>query len=258
LQKYFSSMPTLHPIIFMFFFSALTAGCALPRVKSDAPPITHEAFTAVLDDYVSTDGRVNYSGLQADSLRLNAYLELLERHHPNGSWTSNQKKAYWINAYNAFTLRLILRNYPTASIKDLAGSLYKINTPWDIRFILIEGHDYDLNNIEHDILRKEWQDARIHFAINCASVSCPILHNAAYEAETLEAQLDQAAYRFINDSSRNTLHAETPELSRIFKWFSGDFQRNGNLIEFVNRYAVVKLNASAEISYKTYDWNLNE
>lgn len=241
-----------------FFFSALTAGCALPRVKSEARPVTHEALTAVLADYVSTDGKVNYRGLQADSLRLNAYLDVLERHHPNASWTSDQKKAYWINAYNAFTLRLIIRNYPTASIKDLAGSLYKINTPWDIRFIVIEGQDYDLNNIEHDILRQEWKDARIHFAVNCASVSCPILHNAAYEAETLDAQLDAAARGFINDSLRNTLSAETPALSRIFKWFSGDFQRNGSLIAFINRYAEVKINSSASISYKAYDWNLNE
>jgi hypothetical protein len=251
-------MRAILPKMIFFFFSALTAGCSLPRVKSDARPITHEALTAVLADYVSTDGRVNYSGLQADSLRLNAYLDVIERHHPNASWTSNQKKAYWINAYNAFTLRLIIRNYPTASIKDLAGSLYKINTPWDIRFIVIEGQDYDLNNIEHDILRKEWQDARIHFAVNCASVSCPILLNAAYEAETLDAQLDAAAHRFINDSSRNTLNAENPELSRIFKWFSGDFQRDGNLIDFINRYAEMKINSSADVSFKTYDWNLNE
>lgn len=245
-------------MLLFFFFAACTAGCSLPRVKSDARPITHEALTAVLTDYVSIEGKVNYAGLQKDSLRLNAYLDVVERHHPNVSWTSDQRKAYWINAYNAFTLRLIIRNYPTASIKDLAGSIYKINTPWDIRFIYIEGHDYDLNNIEHDILRKEWQDPRIHFAVNCASVSCPILHNAAYEAETLDAQLDEAAVRFINDRSRNTLHPESPELSRIFKWFSGDFEREVKLIEYINRYAEQKINADARISYQEYDWNLNE
>lgn len=237
--------------------SALTAGCALPKVKSNAKPVSHALLSEVLNDYVSVDGHVDYAGLQQDSLRLNQYLELLETHHPNGSWTSNERKAYWINAYNAFTLRLIIRNYPVESIKELGGAIYKVNTPWDIRFIIIEGYDYDLNNIEHDILRKEWQDARIHFAVNCASVSCPILMNTAYEPSTLDEQLDHAARLFINDPERNKLSENRAELSKIFRWFSGDFTREGALIDFINRYAEDPVSANASITYLDYDWGLN-
>lgn len=246
--------------IFLLFIivAACTAGCSLPKVKSDAKPITHEKLTEVLKDYVATDGMVDYAGLAQDSLRLNDYLALLETRHPNKSWTSDERMAYWINAYNAFTLRLIIRNYPTESIKDLAGSIYKINTPWDIRFIYIEGYDYDLNNIEHDILRKEWDEPRIHFAVNCASISCPILRNEAYEAATLDAQLDDAARQFINDPKRNTITADAIEISKLFKWFKSDFTKKGDLIDFLNRYSSTTINANASIDHKDYDWSLNE
>ncbi len=249
----------MRSIILLFIIvAACTAGCSLPKVKSDAKPITHEKLTEVLKDYVATDGMVDYASLAQDSLRLNDYLSLLETRHPNKSWTSDERMAYWINAYNAFTLRLIIRNYPTESIKDLAGSIYKINTPWDIRFIYIEGYDYDLNNIEHDILRKEWDEPRIHFAVNCASISCPILRNEAFEAATLDAQLDDAARQFINDPKRNTITADAIEISKIFKWFKGDFTKKGDLIAFLNRYSATTINANASIDHKDYDWSLNE
>lgn len=248
---------TLRTIVILLI-SALPAGCSLPKVNSNARPIVHQSLTTLLQKHVSSDGRVNYASLKADSNALNDYLGLLEHHHPNKGWTSNERKAYWINTYNAFTLRLIIRNYPVSSIKDLGGAVYKVNTPWDIRFITIEGYNYDLNNIEHDILRKEWSDARIHFAVNCASVSCPILANTAYEAATLDTQLDEAARRFINDPTRNRLSNDEAELSKIFRWFKGDFTRKGNLIDFINHYAENPLNASASINYLDYDWNLNE
>ena len=239
-----------------YVFAACTA--VTSASKSSAPPITHEAWTALLDAHVSESGQVNYAGFVQDSVALNAYLDRLATHHPNDSWTSNQKKAYWINAYNAFTVQLIVRNYPVESIKELGGSIYKVNTPWDLRFIHIEGKTYDLNNIEHDILRKDWADPRIHFAINCASVSCPKLHHAAYEAGTLDKQLEEAARAFINDPSRNVLSADAAQVSRIFKWFNGDFTGDMTLVAFINRYANTPLTADAEFSYLEYDWGLNE
>lgn len=244
--------------VLFVLLAAFTAGCSLPRVKSDAPPVTHEALSKLLRKHVSDAGQVDYLALQNDSLALNQYLEVLKRHHPNKGWTSDERKAYWINAYNAFTLQLVIRSYPVESIKDLGGSLYKINTPWDIRFIFIEGQDYDLNNIEHDILRKEWNDPRIHFAINCASVSCPILWNQAYEAPKLDEQLDAAARRFINDPERNRIGEGKAEISRIFKWFKGDFTQNEDLPAFINRYSAIPLNSSTEIEYMEYDWTLND
>ncbi|MCH2198000.1 MAG: DUF547 domain-containing protein [Flavobacteriales bacterium] len=241
----------------LLFLGYILLGCGVGQVHSDTSPFRHDRWNSLVEKHVSEDGWVNYEGFIADSLLLNSYLDLVETHHPNQKWSITEQKAYWINAYNAFTVRLIIRKYPTESIKDLGGSLYKINTPWDIRFIMIEGQDYDLNNIEHDILRKQWDDPRIHFAINCASVSCPKLLNHSFSSEVLNVQLDQAARDFINDPSRNTITTERAELSRIFKWFKGDFTREMELWEYINQFSVVQITADTKISFKEYDWNLN-
>lgn len=234
-----------------------TLGCSLPKVNSSALPINHSDFSPILQKHVDVNGCVNYQSLQSDSSTLNKYLSRLENHHPNATWSENERKAYWINAYNAFTLQLIVRNYPVSSIKDLGGRLYKVNTPWDIRFIRIEGATYNLNNIEHDILRKEFNDPRIHFAINCASESCPVLLNEAYVADRLEAQLDSAAVRFINDPKRNSISATKAEISRIFLWFRGDFTESQSVKEFLSKYSQTPLTNSTEISYLPYNWLLN-
>jgi len=131
-----------------------------------------------------------------------------------------------------------------------------VNTPWDNRFILIEGYDYDLNNIEHDILREEWSDPRIHFAVNCASISCPKLLNVAFNANSLDKQLDKVAAGFIN-GDKNDIQTGQAKLSRIFKWFNGDFTKEGSLIEFLNKYSSVQINADAALDYQAYDWSLN-
>ena len=242
------------PILVFVFIS-----CAKKELPSTSKAISHEQWTALLQKHVDELGHVNYQGFKNDSLAFGEYLQHLSSHHPNKkNWNSNERKAYWINAYNAFTVKLIVDNYPVSSIKDLGGALYKINTPWDIRFIEIEGIDYDLNNIEHDILREEWKDARIHFAINCASVSCPKLSNTAYESSKLEAQLNQAAIAFINDSTRNSITPEKARISRIFKWFSGDFIRDLNLISFINQFSSTQLNDDCQIEYQEYKWDLND
>ncbi len=243
---------TLGLSLAMVFFNA----CALKKVKSNASPISHEQWTTLLQKHVDDTGNVDYGGFVQDSTAFNRYLDLLKGHHPNDSWTSDEQKAYWINAYNAFTVKLIADNYPVASIKDLGGAIYKVNTPWDIRFILIEGQDYDLNNIEHDILREQWKDARIHFAVNCASISCPKLLNVAYSAPKLEEQLDQVASEFIN-GDKNDIEENQAKVSRIFKWFNGDFTRDKSLIEFINQYSTVKLSDDAEVEYQDYNWALN-
>ncbi len=245
------------PAFFFIVSILILSSCALPDVQSTVPPVSHQQWDALLKKHVNDEGLVNYEGFIADSTDLNIYLKDLSEHHPNGGWTSNERKAYWINAYNAFTVQLIIRNYPLESIKDIAGNLYKINTPWDIRFIIIEGADYDLNNIEHDILRKRWDDPRIHFAVNCASISCPKLQRFAFSAKALDAELDQCAKAFINDPKFNSITPESAELSRIFKWFSGDFTQETDIIGYINRYSNTPLNEDAEITYKEYDWGLN-
>jgi len=240
----------------IIYLAALFFTIGLIRVQAAVP---HTLFSNLLKKHVSPAGNVNYKGFIQDSTQLNQYLKLLSTHHPDNTWSRNDQLAYWINAYNAYTIQLIIRNYPLKSIKDI-GSLIKIpfiNSPWDIKFIRIGSQTYDLNNIEHDILRTKFQEPRIHFAIVCASVSCPRLLNQAYEGATVNVQLEAQARSFINDPSRNKLSANQVQLSSIFNWFKGDFTKNGDLISFINKYAKVKVNLNARISYLDYNWNLN-
>jgi len=223
-------------------------------------PVSHERWDALLKKYVGADGLVNYRDFLRDSAELNAYLHSLESAHPNDkSWTRAEQMAYWINAYNAYTVQLVLRHYPVRSIKDIRRGIAFVNSVWDLKFIRIQGYTYDLNNIEHNILRAVFRDARIHAAINCASYSCPPLRNEAYTSERLNTQLDEAMRRFINDPLRNRVHAQGAQLSRIFRWFSGDFERDaGSLRAYINRYAHTPLSPKAPIEYLPYDWSLNE
>lgn len=225
-----------------------------------AGPVAHTRLTALLKKHVSPAGDVNYKGIIKDSVQLNQYLKQLSDNPPRKNWSRNDQLAYWINAYNAFTLQLVIRNYPLKSIKDI-GSSVKIpfvNTPWDIKFIRIGKEEFDLNNIEHDILREKFKEPRIHFALVCASVSCPRLLNEAYEGKQVQQQLDAQTRDFINDKSRNKIAPNAAQLSSIFNWFRGDFTRQGTLTDFLNRYSTVKINRNARITYLEYNWNLNE
>ena len=166
--------------------------------------------------------------------------------------------AYWINAYNAFTLQMVLDHYPVESIKDIKNGIPFINTVWDIKFIHIEGKDYDLNNIEHGIIRHNFKEPRIHFAINCASYSCPMLVNRAYQAKQLEEQLQVAAVTFFSDKKRNVIAKDKLELSSIMKWYKGDFTKKMSLIDFINQYTEIEIDNDAAVSYLAYQWTLNK
>lgn len=223
------------------------------------PPISHEIWDGLLKKHVQQDGFVDYKGFVNDRAQLDKYLSLLSSTHPDDSWSRAEQMAYWINAYNAFTVKLIVDHYPVASIKDIKRGIPFVNTVWDIKFIEIQGQKYDLNNIEHGILRKEFKDARIHAAVNCASYSCPRLRGEAFTAAKLEAQLDDAMRIFVNDPLRNQITAEKGELSAIFNWFSGDFKDDaGSVRAFVNQYAKEKLKPDAKITHLDYDWSLND
>ncbi len=155
-----------------------------------------------------------------------------------------------MNAYNAFTIKLIVNNYPIKSIKD-------IPKPWDLRFFQIGKKWYNLNEIEHQILRK-MGDPRIHFGINCASFSCPPILNKAFTAANVDKELEKLAIAFVNDTKRNEINANSIKLSKIFQWFGKDFKNNGSLIDFLNQYADIEINADAKKSFLDYNWNLNE
>jgi len=214
-----------------------------------AQDIDNNFWADLLKKHVSYDGNVDYKGFKADSKNLDIYLDFLKRNRPHTDNASKKEQlAYWINAYNAFTVKLIIDNYPLKSIKD-------INKPWDIKFIDIDTISLSLNDIEHEILRK-MNEPRIHFVINCASISCPKLLREAFFSHTLENQLHKATINYINEE--NTITKNKVELSKIFKWFREDFEKNGSLIDFLNDYSAVTIDPKAKIRFKDYNWSLNE
>jgi hypothetical protein len=210
----------------------------------------HSIFNGLLKKHVSDRGNVNYNGFKKDISALRNYISSLGANTTTESWTKEDKLAYWINAYNALTIDLILRNPSIKSIKE-------IDDPWDQRLWKLGEKWYNLNEIEHDILRK-MNEPRIHFAIVCASVSCPKLQNQAFTASDLETQLTNATKEFLNDPSKNKVMTNKLELSKIFKWFTKDFKQGQSLIDFLNKYSGIEISQKASISYKDYDWNLNE
>lgn len=228
--------------------------------EANPKPISHAIWNDLLRRHVKSDGFIDYKGFIRDSVEFKQYLALLSSAKPDSKeWTREDKMAFWINAYNAFTVKLVADNYPVASIKDIKRGIAFVNSVWDIKFIRIDGKTYDLNNIEHSILRPKYKDARVHAAINCASLSCPQLRKEAYTAEKLNAQLTDAMRSFVNDPLRNRVSTNKAEISAIFKWFGGDFNRDaGSVRAYINRYADKKLSPEGKISYLDYDWRLNE
>jgi len=210
----------------------------------------HDTWNSLLQKHVTNQGNVNYKGFKTNWKTLRAYITSLSENMPNDSWNKNEKLAYWINAYNAMTIDLILRQYPIKSIKD-------IEKPWDQRLWKLGNKWYNLNEIEHQILRK-MDEPRIHFAIVCASFSCPKLHNQAFVASNIESQLTTATKDFLVDSKRNFISENELKLSKIFQWFAKDFKQDGSLIDFLNKYSDVKVASKAKKTFKTYNWDLNE
>ena len=237
-----------------------SACIGIDDITSDSSPISHDIWDALLQKHVDNTGLVNYRGFIRDSLEFNSYLNLLSKNHPNKeNWSEDEELAYWINTYNAFTVKLIIDYYPVKSIKDIAGSILFINSPWDLKFIEIEGETYDLNNIEHGIIREKFSEPRIHFALVCAAVSCPRLRNKAFTAERLDQQLEEEAKYFFNNPAKNKISADKLELSKLLSWYWGDFKDvASSRAEYVNRYSKVKANPDAKVDYLEYSWELNE
>lgn len=210
----------------------------------------HSQWNTLLQKHVNDEGNVNYKAFALDKKKLDDYLLMLAKNPIAETAPKNEILSYYINLYNAGTVQLILENYPIKSIKD-------ISKPWDKDRVKIGNDTYSLGAIEHKILRK-MNEPRIHFAINCASYSCPRLLNEAFTASKIEAQLEASAIAFINDSKRNKITANTVQLSKIFKWFKKDFTTQGSLGSYVNNYAKNKFKSQTTIKYLDYDWSLND
>ncbi len=230
-----------------------------PKVNSSQAP-SHKIWNDLLQKHVDDDGFVDYKGFINDKKTFESYLNLLSKNAPSEKWSKNDEMAYWINAYNAFTIKLIIDHYPVKSIKDIGSSIQIpfVNTPWQHKFFSIGGEKMKLDEIEHQILRKKFDDPRIHFALVCASYSCPRLLNKAYTGAELDEQLNMQAKHFLANEKKNKITTNSLILSKYFTWYKGDFTKNSTLIEYLNKYASVKINEDAKISYMDYNWSLNE
>ena len=220
----------------------------VPKVKIKGSP-THKEWDGLLTAHVSAAGVVDYKGLKGKEDVLDAYLATLATLAPQPSWSSEEKLAYWINLYNAATVKLILKNYPLKSITNLHGG-----KPWDVKWVKSGDKTYSLNNIENDIIRPRFNEPRIHFAVNCAAISCPPLANQAFTPKNLESLMTKQTKAFINNAKYNTLSKNAITISKIFDWYGEDF---GNVSTFVARYADSSVSPTAEVSYSEYDWALN-
>ena len=230
----------------------------IPEPQAGIPAIvkaSHDTWNSLTKQYVTSDGKVDYKSMKANLSQITLYLSHLNQTPPKDDWTKNEKLAYWINLYNASTVYLIATNYPTKSITKLNGG-----KPWDKKFVKSAGKVYTLNQIENEIVRPRFKDPRIHAALNCAAVSCPKMMNSAFLPEALNKQLDQQCYAWINDSNRNEVGPTKLVISKIFEWYGEDFKADGGVVKFVGKFNRTKIMISpeAKISYKEYNWDLNE
>ena len=256
------------------------AGAALLPPASFAQPVfdhQYTAWNALLKKHVRwlPDGKqsqVNYKGFAADRAALKEVLAVLSA-VPRATfdgWNKPQQMAFLINAYNAFTVELILTKYPELkSIKDL-GSLFQ--SPWKKKFFTLLGEERHLDWIEHEQLRPIYKEPRVHAAVNCASIGCPALRDEAFVAPRLEAQLEDGMRRFLGDHTRNRVTNGKLEVSEIFKWFSDDFEKGHQGFKRVEdvfaRYAEQLSDTPAEqadlrarklpVGFLDYDWSLND
>lgn len=239
----------------------------LSPVESWAKPFDWTDWNKVLSQFVTLEGaasKVDYSNLKANKSLLNAASDAMSEVKENdfATWTKNEQLAFLINAYNAFTLRLIVDNDPVDSIRDLGGFL---SSPWKKKFFPLFSEKRSLDWVEHTKIRGEFSEPRIHFAVNCASIGCPALLTTAFDAAKLDTQLEAATLLFLNDSSRNYWDDKRGVLflSQIFEWYGDDFRKNGARLEdFVaERMSVSEVQKAkirkASIKFLKYDWRLN-
>jgi hypothetical protein len=219
--------------------------------------VDNRIYAELLQRYVK-DGIVDYRGFKSDEANLDRYLEILAQVDPQ-ALPKDERFAFYVNAYNAWTIKLILSRYPNLqSIKDLGSFL---RSPWKKELARIDGKILTLDNIEHDILRPQFKDPRVHFAVNCASKGCPPLLGEPYAGARLNQQLEGVTKAFINNPQRNRLDNNLLYVSKIFKWFADDF--NNDIVGFFKRYAdepmktELERRATIKLKYLEYDWSLN-
>ena len=231
---------------------------------------TFHDWNQFLQRYVK-NGLVNYTSILKDPKEFSKIVSTLESvtRDEYSVWSESQKKAFWINAYNIGAMKHILDNYPIkkafglSALRYPANSIQQIQDVWDKPVLNLLGQKVSLNHIENEVLRKEFHDPRIHLAIVCASIGCPVLREEAYATERLDLQLDDQVKQFVKTPSKFRYDAKRDILflSPIFKWFGEDFEKRGGIISFLKDYSppdtASKLSNATHIEWQDYDWSLN-
>ncbi len=255
-----------------FVFCLVIAGFVYASPGA-AEPFDHTGFDSILRANVNDRGQVAYTALKADRAGLDRYVDSLvavsPKSHPNRFSTREDQLAYWINAYNALVLKGVIDAYPVKSVKDIKYLSGFFNRTW----FTVGGESYTLNNIEHDVLRAEFKEPRIHAAINCASVGCPRLNAGAFFASDIDEMLDIVMRQFLNESRIVTIDRSRKRiiLSRILDWFESDFigwyewkyaVDDATILDYVALYApkirAAMLEDTWSVEYHDYDWSLND
>jgi hypothetical protein len=226
---------------------------------------SHEEFSEILKKYTS-NGFVDYKRLKEEPSRLKAYLASLSTVSEDqfGSFTTQEQIAFLINLYNSATLQLIIDHYPIKTIRDI-GWFWFYKGPWHQDFIFLFGELTNLNHIEHELLRRNYTEPRIHFALVCAAQSCPQLRHEPYTAEKLDKQLNEQAFRFLNNSGKNFIEYKKKVifLSYIFSWFEEDFTKEADSLKsYVTPFLDYEGNKDELKEYRVkflkYNWKLND
>lgn len=253
----------LHRIPVLLFAFLLGLPAMVVRSAGSEFDLSHSALTSLLGRVVS-EARVDYAMLKAEPAPLDRYLMAISSVSRTtfGGWDKADRIAFLCNAYNAFTLRLIRDHYPVKSIREIGGAF---RSPWDLPIVLLFEQSTTLDKLEHQWLRKEYQEPRIHFALVCAAVGCPPLREEAYVGSALGRQLDDQARRFLASSDKNRVGRKerVVYLSPIFKWYGEDFeQSSGSVLAALRSYwpggPANSPGESFRIRYTDYDWALND
>lgn len=234
--------------------------------RSDSTAVVnHQQWQQLLDDYLVEDhsgiNLFDYEGVQESDDVLQGYIESLANIDPR-TLNRAEQMSYWINMYNALTVQVVSRNYPIESIKEVGGSLFA-SGPWDDEVVSVTGRALSLNDIEHRILRPIFNDYRIHFAVNCASIGCPNLASSAYTSENLEVLLTEGAETYLKHDRGVALLEDELRLSSLFKWYGTDFgDSQEEMLETLAKYLDEDLrdqviNFDGDIEFE-YDWQLND
>ncbi|WP_027421169.1 DUF547 domain-containing protein [Crocinitomix catalasitica] len=224
-------------------------------INASFASVDHSIWNRLLKENVSSSGTVNYKGFKIKMDTLDAYIQVLRDTKPKSDWSLGERKSFYMNAYNAYTVKFLLVKYPVQSVKDASYSGKDI---WHLKLVNIGGTSYTLNYLENEILRK-MNDPRIHFGINCAAQTCPKLWNRAFIAKNVNSQLTTLTKAYINNTKYNVISAKKVKLSEIFNWYATDFTSEGKtIIDYLNKYSTLTINADAKVEYLPYDWSLNE